>query len=171
MSKTRVKSVKNWLCSKGGLNLPKIIECEGSDGQRYKQLVKGRDDMRQDAVMQQMFSMVNVLLKENPETRKRRLNIKGYKIIPMTPAAGLLEWVMDSMPIGSYLVGSIQNPKVGAHYRYRPLDLFSLECRKELTNAAEGDKLTAFKSIMEKFHPVFHHFFLEHYLEPHEVRT
>ena len=26
----------------GGLNLPKIIECIGSDGQYYKQLVKGK---------------------------------------------------------------------------------------------------------------------------------
>jgi len=31
----------------GGLNLPKIIECIGSDGRYYKQLVKGNDDLRQ----------------------------------------------------------------------------------------------------------------------------
>ncbi|KAJ1943458.1 hypothetical protein FBU59_002906, partial [Linderina macrospora] len=33
----------------GGINLPKILRVLGSDGQRYKQLVKGKDDMRQDA--------------------------------------------------------------------------------------------------------------------------
>jgi ataxia telangiectasia mutated family protein len=31
----------------GGINLPKIIECRGSNGEIYKQLVKGRDDVRQ----------------------------------------------------------------------------------------------------------------------------
>ena len=31
----------------GGINLPKIIECIGSDGKRYRQLVKGKDDVRQ----------------------------------------------------------------------------------------------------------------------------
>jgi hypothetical protein len=31
----------------GGINLPKIVECQGSDGLRYRQLVKGRDDVRQ----------------------------------------------------------------------------------------------------------------------------
>lgn len=31
----------------GGINLPKIIDCLGSDGQLYRQLVKGKDDVRQ----------------------------------------------------------------------------------------------------------------------------
>lgn len=31
----------------GGINLPKIIECLGSDGRSYRQLVKGKDDVRQ----------------------------------------------------------------------------------------------------------------------------
>ena len=39
----------------GGINLPKIIKCHGTDGLLYKQVVKGEDDMRQDAVMQQVL--------------------------------------------------------------------------------------------------------------------
>lgn len=31
----------------GGINLPKIIECVGSDGLVYRQLLKGKDDVRQ----------------------------------------------------------------------------------------------------------------------------
>jgi ataxia telangiectasia mutated family protein len=34
-----------------GINAPKVVECFGSDGQKYKQLAKsGNDDLRQDAV-------------------------------------------------------------------------------------------------------------------------
>lgn len=34
-----------------GINAPKVLECKGSDGRRYKQLAKsGNDDLRQDAV-------------------------------------------------------------------------------------------------------------------------
>lgn len=34
-----------------GINAPKVVECQGSDGHRYKQLAKsGNDDLRQDAV-------------------------------------------------------------------------------------------------------------------------
>ena len=34
-----------------GINAPKMMECLGSDGRRYRQLAKsGNDDLRQDAV-------------------------------------------------------------------------------------------------------------------------
>lgn len=34
-----------------GVNAPKVIECLGSDGRKYRQLAKsGDDDLRQDAV-------------------------------------------------------------------------------------------------------------------------
>lgn len=34
-----------------GINAPKVVECLGSDGCRYRQLAKsGNDDLRQDAV-------------------------------------------------------------------------------------------------------------------------
>ena len=78
----------------------------GSDGNRYRQLVKGKDDLRQDAVLQQVFTMVNVLLREDRSTRKRSLTMRTYKVIPLTPCAGLLEWVENTIPIGDYLVGS-----------------------------------------------------------------
>ena len=38
----------------GGINAPKRIECIGSDGKRYPQLVKDRDDLRQDASLEQV---------------------------------------------------------------------------------------------------------------------
>lgn len=43
----------------GGITRPKRLRCVGSDGRTYLQLLKGGDDMRQDAVMQQVFSFVN----------------------------------------------------------------------------------------------------------------
>ena len=61
----------------GGINVPKLIQCKSSDGHTFKQLVKGKDDLRQDAVMQQMFQVVNGLLKENTQTNRRQLRIKG----------------------------------------------------------------------------------------------
>eukprot|EP01125_Pyxidicula_operculata_P014600 TRINITY_DN4881_c0_g1_i1.p1 TRINITY_DN4881_c0_g1~~TRINITY_DN4881_c0_g1_i1.p1 ORF type:complete len:1571 (-),score=264.66 TRINITY_DN4881_c0_g1_i1:211-4749(-) len=152
----------------GGLNLPKIIKCVGSDGILYKQLVKGNDDMRQDAVMQQMFSMVNTLLSENPETRKRKLHVRTYKVLPLTPCSGILEWVKNTLPIGTWLVGSNLNQKDSAHYRYYPNDWISLECRKKITDIPEEKKLSVYEDICNHFHPVFRHFFLENYTSPHQ---
>lgn len=64
----------------GGINLPKIISCVGSDGVSRRQLVKGQDDLRQDAVMQQVFGLVNRLLLREPHTRKRKLQVRTYKV-------------------------------------------------------------------------------------------
>nr|CAD7451285.1 unnamed protein product [Timema bartmani] len=40
----------------------------------------GQDDLRQDAVMQQVFTIMNMLLHENKETSKRKLLIRTYKV-------------------------------------------------------------------------------------------
>uniref|UniRef100_R7WG20 Serine/threonine-protein kinase ATM n=1 Tax=Aegilops tauschii TaxID=37682 RepID=R7WG20_AEGTA len=58
-----------------GINAPKVIQCIGSDGNRYRQLAKsGNDDLRQDAV------------------------------VPFTPSAGVVEWVNRTVPLGDYLL-------------------------------------------------------------------
>lgn len=45
--------------TENGLSRPKIITLLGSDGKYYKELVKSDDDVRQDAVMEQVFDMIN----------------------------------------------------------------------------------------------------------------
>ncbi|PUZ57625.1 hypothetical protein GQ55_5G446600 [Panicum hallii var. hallii] len=63
-----------------GINAPKVIECFGSDGNKYRQLAKsGNDDLRQDAVMEQFFSLVNTFLQNHRDTSQRRLRIRTYK--------------------------------------------------------------------------------------------
>jgi ataxia telangiectasia mutated family protein len=132
--------------------------------------------------MQQMFLMVNILLRENPETRKRRLRVRSYKVrelllvlllalccmltydldyqlnlftwqvIPLTPCAGLLEWVQNTIPLGQYLIGTARDYKSGAHVRYRPGDMLSADCRKEMQEAATAKKRRKVHSSSHKTH-------------------
>jgi Phosphatidylinositol 3- and 4-kinase len=51
---------------------------------------EGGDDMRQDAVMQQVFQHVNHTLEKDDDTRKRALCIRTYKVIPTTPQTGTM---------------------------------------------------------------------------------
>ncbi|CAK9137605.1 unnamed protein product [Ilex paraguariensis] len=89
-----------------GINAPKKVECLGSDGHKYRQLAKsGNDDLRQDAVMEQFFGLVNIFLQNHRDTWKRRLRIRTYKVIPFTPSAGVIEWVNGHVPLGEYLIG------------------------------------------------------------------
>ncbi|RLN97089.1 hypothetical protein BBJ28_00003320 [Nothophytophthora sp. Chile5] len=143
-----------------GIHRPKIIYCQGSDGRRYKQLVKGHDDTRQDLVIEQAFETVNQFLAEEHATRKRKLRLRTYRVVPLSPIAGVLEWVENTMPWGSYLVGRSGN-KLSAHERYHPQEWKHANCRAKLKNAP--NKLAAFSEIQANFTPVFHHFFLEKY--------
>uniref|UniRef100_A0A8C5DF41 non-specific serine/threonine protein kinase n=1 Tax=Gouania willdenowi TaxID=441366 RepID=A0A8C5DF41_GOUWI len=149
----------------GGVNVPKIIDCVGSDGKDRRQLVKGRDDLRQDAVMQQVFGMCSMLLQRNADTRKRKLNIRRYKVVPFSQCSGVLEWCSGTMPIGEYLIDTSK----GAHKRFRPQDLTSLECRRKMMEAPRGAndmKLDIYLSICKKFRPVFRYFCMERFLDP-----
>ncbi|TVU22297.1 hypothetical protein EJB05_31982 [Eragrostis curvula] len=146
-----------------GINAPKVIECFGSDGNKYRQLAKsGNDDLRQDAVMEQFFSLVNTFLQNHRDTSERRLRIRTYKVVPFTPSAGVVEWVNGTVPLGEYLLGSTRSG--GAHGRYGTGDWTFLQCREYMTS--EKDKRRAFLKVCNNFRPVMHHFFLERFLLP-----
>ncbi|KAK4844691.1 hypothetical protein QYF36_023299 [Acer negundo] len=146
-----------------GINAPKVVECLGSDGCKYKQLAKsGNDDLRQDAVMEQVFGLVNTFLRNHRDTWKRRLGVRTYKVVPFTPSAGVLEWVDGTLPLGEYLIGSMRNG--GAHGRYGIGDWSFLKCREHMSNGK--DKRAAFQEVYENFRPVMHYFFVEKFLQP-----
>lgn len=123
-----IKSFSKTFDNVGGINAPKRIVCLGTDGVYRNQLIKGKDDLRQDAVMQQVFSIMNDLLRANKHTSK--LLIRTYKILPLSQRSGILEWVENTVPLGTYLVG--EERKSGAHQLYNPSDITPAECRKEL---------------------------------------
>ena len=151
----------------GGINQPKLVEAHGSDGHVYRQLAKaGNDDLRQDAVMQQLFGVVNRLLVDDPATRVRRLRVGTYRVVPFTPAAGVLEWVDNTTLLSEYLIGGSALVK-GAHERYRPRDWKNRECREKLQSCQTREELRAtFDKVMAHFKPVMHHFFLENFPTP-----
>ncbi|TRZ04405.1 hypothetical protein DNTS_007633, partial [Danionella cerebrum] len=160
-----VSSFKAHFHLAGGVNLPKIIDCVGSDGKIRRQLVKGQDDLRQDAVMQQVFHMCSTLLQRNAETRKRKLNIRRYKVVPFSQRSGVLEWCSGTVPIGEFLV----DPQKGAHKRFRPQDWPNMTCRKKMMEAQRmqfDDKLQSFTEVCQNFRPVFRYFCMERFLDP-----
>jgi ataxia telangiectasia mutated family protein len=153
----------------GGVNRPKLVTLVDSAGGERRQLVKsGSDDLRQDAVMQQFFGLLNAFLRDSRPAAARALRINTYKVVPFSPTAGLLEWVDNTVPLSEYLVGgnvltrsacgrhlgsafvAATNAYVEAH-RAHPRDLRRLR--------PAFDRVTALP-------PVLHHFFLEHFREP-----
>ncbi|KAF8074865.1 hypothetical protein FPV67DRAFT_1475236, partial [Lyophyllum atratum] len=147
----------------GGVNLPKINTCIGTDGVKYKQLFKGEgeDDLRQDAVMEQVFGLVNGILHRDRETRRRLLDVRDYKVIPLAPQAGLLEFVGNTLPLSPWLIK--------AHAKYHPEDLsYKNMCAaiKELQKRPSDAGVKEYTALQLRVRPVMRHFFTEKHKTP-----
>ncbi|KAF2011391.1 hypothetical protein BU24DRAFT_495581 [Aaosphaeria arxii CBS 175.79] len=147
-----------------GLSAPKVISAIGSDGKSYKQLFKsGNDDLRQDAIMEQVFDQVSRLLKNHTATRLRNLGIRTYKVLPLSTRSGLMEFVQNTVPLHQWVMP--------AHEKYYPNDWRSDKCRKEIA-ACQSDSLSTrvkvWRKIADNFHPVLRYFLLERFQDPDE---
>ncbi|RZF43814.1 hypothetical protein LSTR_LSTR006355 [Laodelphax striatellus] len=162
-----IHKFKNYYEFVGGVNAPKKLECTGTDGIIRKQLVKLDDEIRQDAVMQQVFSIVNSLLQKKKQTKQRKLYIKTYKVVPMTQRSGVIEWCENTTPVAQYLIGRGDN--TGAHQRLRPQDLRPEICKQMLNQVSKESKdrkLSVFNEICNGIQPVFHNYFIENFSTP-----
>lgn len=132
--------------------------------------------MRQDAVMEQVFGLVNIVLKRDRDTRKRELHMRDYIVIPLSSQAGILEFVGNTFPLADW-VKNAHTKSVNyffkicgmshKEYRYRPTDMKSADVVKLLVKTskecggATGPMVKVFKEIMLKFQPVMRHYFTE----------
>ncbi|OIR57996.1 MAG: atypical/PIKK/ATM protein kinase [Amphiamblys sp. WSBS2006] len=143
----------------GGVNVPKLVKCFGTDGEWHLQLVKSKDDLRRDAVLEQVYRVVNRLLEGTSS-----VSLRTYCVVPIHPTVGLIEWVRGTVAIGDYLAQ--------AHRRVRPDDLPPQKCRSMMqavfreTSRAKEKKLSVYREVAAGFRPVFRHFFWEQYREP-----
>ena len=75
---------------------PRKFYIKGSDGNDYKYVLKGHEDIRQDSLVMQLFGLVNTLLQNDTNCFQRHLDIQKYPAIPLSPNSGLLGWVQNS---------------------------------------------------------------------------
>jgi ataxia telangiectasia mutated family protein len=147
-----------------GKSLPKILTLVDAQGRLHKQIVKGNDDLRNDAVLQQLFSLVD---------SATSASMRSYKVVPITACAGIAEWVANTTTIGSYLVG-YPDESTGAHARYFPSDLAASTVKAKMVHARqqnakkelESALLNTYKSCCSKFSPSMKYVFHEHFASP-----
>ncbi|KAF2190124.1 hypothetical protein K469DRAFT_624615 [Zopfia rhizophila CBS 207.26] len=160
----KITGFKPTMSIANGLSAPKVISAKASDGNYYKQLFKsGNDDLRQDAIMEQVFDQVSRLLKNHTATRLRNLGIRTYKVLPLSTRSGLMEFVQDTIPLHSYVMP--------AHEKYYPRDWKSDKCRREIGNCqgdSQNTRLKVWQKVRDNFHPVLRYFLLERFEDPEE---
>ncbi|KAG8758789.1 Serine/threonine-protein kinase tel1 [Serendipita sp. 396] len=141
----------------GGVNVPKINTCVDTIGKSHRQLFKGEgaDDLRQDAVMEQVFQLINILLSQDRESKRRSLSLRIYKVIPLPRKNGLIQFLSNTETMANFLPAY--------HQKYRPEDLTFRDAQNILAKVSKSpqveDKINAFRQACSKFHPVLRHFF------------
>lgn len=53
--------------------------------------------------MEQVFDLVNAVLRRDRETERRNLSIRGYRVIPLATQAGVLEFVGNTLPLSHWI--------------------------------------------------------------------
>lgn len=143
-----------------GLSLPKIAQVHLSNGRTHKFLLKfGTDDLRQDAIMEQVFDKMNKMLLDDKDTRSRRLQVRTYMAVPLGPKAGLIEFVPNSLALIDVI---------------RPLhqgqDAMRAEKARELMKKSQAEdiqlRVKVYKQIEEKIKPVLRQYFLANFVTP-----
>ncbi|KAJ2724709.1 hypothetical protein GGI07_001762 [Coemansia sp. Benny D115] len=155
----------------GGINLPKITRILGTDGKRYKQLVKGKDDMRQDAVIQQLFHVINNFMRSAGSKASgpsmsvaSGLQMRTYQVVPLTKRCGVLQWVDNTMPFGNWFREK--------EAKYRPGAPGTSQMRNMIHNvhkekaASMQEKLDVFEKVCLLAPPIFRFFFYENFYHP-----
>ncbi|KAF2086756.1 FAT-domain-containing protein [Saccharata proteae CBS 121410] len=116
---------------------PRKLVLKGSDGVNYMYALKGHEDIRQDERVMQLFGLVNTLLENDAESRKRHLNIQRYPAIPLSTQSGLLGWVPNSDTLHVLI----------REYRESRKILLNIEHRIMLQMAPDYDCLTLMQKV------------------------
>ncbi|GFT93732.1 DNA-dependent protein kinase catalytic subunit [Nephila pilipes] len=85
------------------LTSPRRIIIRGNDEKEYKILVKSGEDLRQDARIQQLFSVMNDIYANDIHCSQRHLSLRTYKVVPLSNRLGLIEWVDNTIVLHDFL--------------------------------------------------------------------
>ncbi|KAK6731759.1 hypothetical protein RB195_007925 [Necator americanus] len=142
-----------------GLSAPKILGTKGSDGKLYKLIWKS-EDVRQDCLVEQLFSIVNSILNDGEDITF----LRTYKVVPLDSKCGIIEFCQGTVSLKQLLCGL--DLLGGLHAEEEPQDESALRMRNELKDVARNQvnqASTVFREACARFHPVFRHFFYRNY--------
>lgn len=132
--------------------------------------------------MEQVFELVNVVLRKDKDASKRSLRLRTYKVVPLSAQSGILEFVTETMPLDAWLINAhakyalsrIRLVSCFSHPRryapatggpYKVWSAIRTAINKEKNNGDER-RIAVFKDICRAWKPVMRHYFTERHKEP-----
>ncbi|TKR77813.1 hypothetical protein L596_018721 [Steinernema carpocapsae] len=146
---------------------PKKCTLRGSDGKLYPILCKPMDELRKDSRIIDIERMVNSLLMQNPDARRKQLSIRTYSVTPLQDKGGLIEWVPNLMPLRRlmlpfYDAGVDSNTKRALDHEIVRL------LRPELS---KDKRLEGFQKLLETYPAVLSEWFRIQFAQPSKWYT
>ncbi|KAG9389703.1 Serine/Threonine kinase ATM [Carpediemonas membranifera] len=140
----------------GGLNAPLQVTVNLTDGSRVRVVVKGRgDDLRQSAIIMTLWETLNLRM------AKEGLWIPTHTVVPLSPTAGLLEFVEGAATLHEIIISDgagvdtfIPRGKSKLREAKKALEALNAEQRNKkrtLDKGAMGQRLT---DVMRTMPPV-----------------
>ncbi|KXN89480.1 Protein kinase rad3 [Leucoagaricus sp. SymC.cos] len=151
---------------------PRKISIRGTDDQTYMFLGKPKDDLRKDARLMELNSIINKLLKANSESRKRQLHIRTYGVVTLNEECGFIQWVPNTIPLRPVLLKYYDArrirswAKMGEVFRKIKEADDSTSQKLFINNILPNNGLINIHTTVHRFPPVFHEWFLETFPEP-----
>ena len=126
-----IVSIDSTLPVLGTQQHPRLLYMQGSDGQRWKFLLKGNEDLRLDQRIMQFFDLINSLVKKAKPTR-RLITIINYPITPLAPIAGLISWVNGADTLHQLVTDNRKSLNIPATLENEILNMYVGQCAPSL---------------------------------------
>ncbi|OWR53666.1 putative esr1 protein [Danaus plexippus plexippus] len=143
------------------LQQPRKVTLIGSDGKKYIIMLKPKDDLRKDFRLMEFNGVVNKFLQDAPETRKRRLYIRTYSVLPLNEECGLIEWVPNLVGLRPILIHI---------YKQKGIQTSNSELRKMMCSSSDSveKKRDIYERLLLPRHPpVFQEWFRKTFSDPY----
>nr|XP_012645481.1 DNA-dependent protein kinase catalytic subunit isoform X3 [Microcebus murinus] len=127
---------------------PKRIIIRGHDEREYPFLVKGGEDLRQDQRLQQLFQVMNVILSRDAACSQRDMQLRTYRVVPMTSRLGLIEWIENTVTLKDLLLNSMSQEEKAAYVSSPRAPLY--EYKDWLTKMSGGCGIRAYMQMYKR---------------------
>ncbi len=149
---------------------PKTLTLTTTAGKIVKFLLKleKNGDLRKDNRLMEFNTVVNRLLNEDPEGRRRLLRLRTFSVICLNEECGLLEWVDNTSCVRHLIQESHSYWPTGV---YPPIDFKQIykpftEMQTLYQNDIEGMMKEYRTLIADVYRPCFHRWFIENFPDP-----
>ncbi|CAG9832446.1 unnamed protein product [Diabrotica balteata] len=89
------------------LRKPIKIRMIGMNTKEYPFLIKFGEDIRQDQRIQQLFGLMNNILRNDTSCSNNGLDILTYQVIPLNSNLGLIQWVNDIQSLRNFVIKAL----------------------------------------------------------------